>query len=233
MTLKICLINTEKMNSFTEENYLKAIFKLSLSSIKGVNTNALADELNTKPSSVTDMIKKLSEKKLVNHIKYKGVSLSKEGNRIALSIIRKHRLWEVFLVETLNFNWDEVHDLAEELEHIQSDKLTDKLDQFLEFPKYDPHGDPIPDKNGNLNRHKDITLADLEADDQGIIVGVKEHSTKYLKYLESLNLLLGTNVKVNGVIDFDQSMNILVNGSESVSISNQASKNLYIKLIEK
>lgn len=217
------------MNSFTEENYLKAIFKLSLPKTEGVSTNAIAEELSTKASSVTDMIKKLSDKKLVHYIKYKGATLTPKGKKIAVSIIRNHRLWEVFLVDKLNFKWDEVHDFAEELEHIKSDELTERLDAFLEFPKHDPHGDPIPDKNGNINRHQNITLSDLTANKKAIVVGVKEHSVEYLKYLESLNLILGAEIEVVNVIDFDQSMSIIVNNKNKESISHQASKNLIIK----
>ncbi|PCJ24404.1 MAG: iron-dependent repressor [Flavobacteriales bacterium] len=217
------------MNSFTEENYLKAIFKLSSPKADGVSTNAIAEELQTKASSVTDMIKKLSDKKLVKYKKYKGASLTKQGKEIAVSIVRNHRLWEVFLVEKLNFKWDEVHDFAEELEHIISIELTNRLDAFLEFPKYDPHGDPIPDKNGNVYNHKDETLADLKIGAEGVVVGVKEHSKSYLNYLESLNLVLGAEVTINDIVDFDQSMSISVNGKKSVNISHQASKNLIIK----
>jgi len=217
------------MNSFTEENYLKAIFKLSRKISEGVATNSIAEALNTKASSVTDMIKKLSDKKLVNYKKYQGVSLTKEGKKIAVSIIRNHRLWEVFLVDKLNFKWDEVHDFAEDLEHIKSEKLTDQLDAFLEFPKYDPHGDPIPDRDGNITRHQDITLADLKIKEQGVVVGVKEHSKSYLNYLESINLVLGTKIIVTEIIDFDKSMSITVNETETANISYQASKNLIIK----
>ena len=216
------------MNSFTEENYLKAIYKLSSFEPDGVSTNSIADELDTKASSVTDMIKKLSDKKLVKYIKYKGVNLTPSGKKIAVSIIRNHRLWEVFLVNKLNFKWDEVHEFAEELEHIKSDELTDRLEEFLEFPKHDPHGDPIPDKEGNIFHHKDVTLADLKAKEQGIVVGVKEHSKSYLNYLESINLVLGTKIIVNDIVDFDRSMTISIN-NENVNISHQASKNLYIK----
>lgn len=217
------------MNSFTEENYLKAIFKLSHKTTVGVSTNSIAEALNTKASSVTDMVKKLSDKKLVNYKKYQGVNLTDSGKKIAVGIIRNHRLWEVFLVEKLNFKWDEVHELAEDLEHIQSEKLTDQLDAFLEFPKYDPHGDPIPDKDGNINRHQDVTLADLKKNEQGVVVGVKEHSKSYLNYLENINLVLGTEIKVDDIIDFDRSMSITVNTTNEVNISNQASKNLIIK----
>lgn len=217
------------MNSFTEENYLKAIFKLSLGSNKDVSTNAIAEQLDTKASSVTDMIKKLSDKQLVKYVKYKGVSLTEKGKKIAVSIVRSHRLWEVFLAEKLDFKWDEVHEFAEELEHIKSDELTERLDTFLGFPKYDPHGDPIPDKDGNINGHKDITVANLKLNDKGVIVGVKDHSKSYLKYLESLNLILGTEIEVKDIVEFDLSMTLSINKIFSVSISNQASKNLIIK----
>jgi DtxR family Mn-dependent transcriptional regulator len=217
------------MNTYTEENYLKAIFKFSGANSEGVSTNAIAEELNTKASSVTDMVKKLSEKKLVLYKKYKGVTLTNKGRKIAISVIRKHRLWEVFLVDKLDFKWDEVHDIAEQLEHIQSEELVERLDDFLERPKFDPHGDPIPDKDGNLNKHIDIALSDLNKGEKCIIVGVKEHSTKYLKYLESLNLLLGTEIEVKDIVEFDHSMSIKINNKKVTGISHQASKNLIIK----
>ncbi|PCI97880.1 MAG: iron-dependent repressor [Flavobacteriales bacterium] len=217
------------MLTITEENYLKAIFKSSLKETDGVSTNSIAKELETKASSVTDMIKKLSDKKLVNYKKYQGATLTKQGKDIAVSIIRNHRLWEVFLVEKLNFKWDEVHDLAEELEHINSEKLTEQLDAFLEFPKHDPHGDPIPDKNGNINRHNDITLADLQANEIGTVVGVKEQSKSYLNYLENIQLELGAKITVHNIVDFDRSMSASINNGNSINISHQASKNLIIK----
>ena len=213
------------MNSFTEENYLKAIYKLSLNGVQGVSTNAIADKLATKPSSVTDMIKKL-----VSYQKYQGVNLTKKGSDVAVSIIRNHRLWEVFLVEKLNFKWDEVHDLAEELEHINTHKLTERLDEFLGFPKFDPHGDPIPDKDGNIIQHKDVTLSDLIRGEKAVVVGVKEHSKSYLNYLEQLQLVLGVEVEVKDIVEFDATMQILVNNKQ-VIISNQASKNLIVKKI--
>ena len=218
------------MNSFTEENYLKAIYKLSLNGVQGVSTNAIADKSATKPSSVTDMIKKLADKKLVSYQKYQGVNLTKKGSDVAVSIIRNHRLWEVFLVEKLNFKWDEVHDLAEELEHINTHKLTECLDEFLGFPKFDPHGDPIPDKDGNIIQHKDVTLSDLIRGEKAVVVGVKEHSKSYLNYLEQLQLVLGVEVKVKDIVEFDATMQILVNNKQ-VIISNQASKNLIVKKI--
>src|SRR5688572_3663166 len=149
------------MNSHTEENYLKAIFKL-LEKEKGeVSTNAIAEKVNTKAASVTDMLKKLADKKLINYKKYQGVTLTAKGEKIAINIIRKHRLWEVFLVEKLKYKWDEIHDIAEQLEHIQSDSLIDRIDSFLNYPKFDPHGDPIPDLNGNFQQQKSQLLSTI------------------------------------------------------------------------
>ena len=217
------------MNTFTEENYLKAIYKLFQDHGEGVNTNAISDLLQTKASSVTDMIKKLSEKNLVNYKKYQGVTLTSKGKKVAVNIIRKHRLWEVFLVEYLHFKWDEVHEIAEELEHINSDKLIENLERFLDYPKFDPHGDPIPDKEGNVFQHKEISLADLKISESGIIVGVKEHSPKFLQYLEGIQLLLGTKVKLIKRFEYDDSILININDKKEVMLSNKVSRNLYIK----
>lgn len=218
------------MNSLAEENYLKALYKLGGKS-GDVQTNALAEELSTKASSVTDMMKKLAEKKLVNYEPYKGVSLSSQGYLVAINIVRKHRLWEVFLVEKLGFKWDEVHEIAEQLEHIQSVELIEKLDKFLDFPKFDPHGDPIPDKYGSVYQHLELTLAQLEKSERGVVVGVKEHSKAYLNYLDQLNLVLGSEVFIEDKVEFDSSMKVKINNKEIVAISNQATKNLYIKKI--
>ena len=164
------------MQSYTEENYLKVIYHLSEIS-HPVQTNAIADRIQTKAASVTDMIKKLSEKELVHYVKYQGVTLTEKGKLTAINIVRKHRLWEVFLVDKLNFKWDEVHEVAEELEHIQSNLLIERLDEFLDFPKVDPHGDPIPDKNGNFAEMTFTKLSKLKNGDKGNITGVSEHSS--------------------------------------------------------
>src|SRR3954464_4250115 len=141
------------MNTLAEENYLKSIYHLSLNA-DNVSTNQIAASLNTRAASVSDMLKKLADKKLINYAKYQGVNLTAAGEKIAVNIIRKHRLWEYFLVEKLNFKWDEVHDMAEEMEHISSTELIDRLDKFMDYPKRDPHGDPIPDSNGNFKKHQ-------------------------------------------------------------------------------
>tara|TARA_R110001583_G_scaffold160872_1_gene312747 strand:+ start:16564 stop:17229 length:666 start_codon:yes stop_codon:yes gene_type:complete len=212
----------------TEENYLKSIYSLEISSSKNVSTTVLAKKMKTKASSVTDMIKKLADKNLVDYEKYKGVSLTKRGNTIAVKIVRKHRLWEVFLVNKLDYNWDEVHEIAEQLEHIKSLSLIDRIDKYLEFPTHDPHGDPIPDKNGNIEHHKNVMLSSIQVGDSCVVIGVKDSSTSFLKFLDNSNIRLGSTIKINSIEDFDNSMNIESNNI-SFSISHQISKNLFVK----
>lgn len=214
-----------------EETYLKTIYKLSSNNINDVSTNELADELDTKASSVTDMMQKLSSKDLLVYKKYKGVKLTDLGKKVAINIVRKHRLWEFFLVEKLNFKWDEVHELAEQLEHIKSDKLTNSLDEFLDFPKFDPHGDPIPDKDGNLPKMEETYLvSELEVGMKGVIVGVNHSEKEFLQYLEELNLNLGVEIQVSRAFAFDRSKIILANGND-FTLSHEASKKILVKKI--
>lgn len=215
-----------------EENYLKAIYSLTSENNKEANTNLLAEHLTTKASSVTDMAKRLSEKGLIHYVPYKGLSLSDEGRKIALQIIRKHRLWESFLVQKLKFKWDEVHDIAEQLEHIQSEQLTDRLDEFLGFPKTDPHGDPIPDKNGEFLKQENVILANLPIGSSAQIVGVKDSSSQFLQYLETQKLVLGTRVEPMTRFPFDQSTQLKVDDNQIITISVLVSKNLIVKPIE-
>lgn len=216
------------MYSLSEENYLKAIFHLEMKYSGGVSTNALAEEMETKASSVTDMVKRLSEKKLVKYKKYQGVKLSEEGKKAAVGVIRRHRLWEYFLVEKLNFGWDEVHEVAEQLEHIQSEKLVRELDRFLEYPKRDPHGDPIPDAEGNFAKISKVLLAECKVGEQGVIVGVKDSSASFLRYLDKTSIALGSKIKLLGKEDFDQSMEVTIN-SKTFTLSHKSASNLYIK----
>lgn len=212
----------------SEENYLKVIYHLSLISEKGISTNAIAKKLQTKASSVTDMIKKLSEKKVVSYKKYHGVNLTTSGKKIAANVIRKHRLWEVFLVDKLNFSWDEVHEVAEQLEHIQSKKLTNELDAFLGFPKQDPHGDPIPDSEGNLNVIEKSLLSSLAIGEYGICVGVNDSSSQFLRFLDKQKIMLGDEIMVLEKESFDGSLQIKI-ADEKLSISQKIANNLYIK----
>ncbi|MGI4750323.1 MAG: metal-dependent transcriptional regulator [Janthinobacterium lividum] len=216
--------------SFTEENYLKAIYHLSAENSNPVNTNQIASVLNTKAASVTDMIKKLSAKNLIDYERYQGVSLTENGKIIALKIIRKHRLWEFFLVEKLAFGWDEVHELAEQLEHIQSAKLINRLDEFLGFPATDPHGDPIPDQYGMIKNCSTKSVSSLNLGDNGPICGVKEHSPLFLQYLEKMNLKIGRNICVEEIIAFDETVVLSIENGQKINISKEAAKNILIAL---
>ena len=212
--------------TLSEENYLKAIYHLSADHKAPVNTNSIAQSTQNTAASVTDMLKKLTEKELVIYEKYKGVRLSEKGRKIAVSIVRKHRLWETFMVEKLQFAWDEVHEVAEQLEHVRSEKLIDALDTFLNHPKYDPHGDPIPSKDGILaNKHRPL-LSALEIGQSAVIVGVKEHSSDFLKYLAHQKLILGTSFKLISKFDFDLSYQIELLNGEKISISSKVAQNI-------
>lgn len=218
------------MLTHSEENYLKTIFHLFKIDNQWVSTNAIANRMETKASSVTDMIKKLSEKGFVNYQKYQGVSLTEEGKMTATMVVRKHRLWEVFLVEKLGFSWAEVHHVAEELEHIKSEKLINKLDEFLGFPKEDPHGDPIPDANGEIFISEKSLLAEIEPNQECICVGVKDTSSEFLQYLDRQNIALGKLIKINSKENFDNSMVIEVN-QNMIMISQKIANNILVKKI--
>lgn len=214
--------------TISEENYLKVIYHLSLVSPKGINTNAIAGMLDTKASSVTDMLKKLSEKDLVSYVKYQGVSLTEKGLYSAKMIVRKHRLWEVFLVEKLKFSWDEVHEIAEELEHIKSEKLVNKLDVFLGFPEFDPHGDPIPNANGEIKKLQKKLLSEAELKVPCQCVGVKDTSVDFLQFLDKKNIALGTTITIVEKEPFDETLKIEIN-SKIITISNKIASNLYVQ----
>ena len=213
----------------SEENYLKTIFSVFMQTQNNVSTNEIANLLDTSPASVTEMIKKLQEKNLVIYEKYNGVRLSNEGETKAITIIRKHRLWETFLVRKLDFSWSEVHDIAEQLEHIKSEKLIDKLDQLLNYPKFDPHGDPIPSKNGVFNYQERISIFEMDVNEEGIIMGVSLDNKDFLDYLTKLKISIGTRIKVIEIIKFDQSMKIEFD-SKTEHISKEIAENILIKI---
>ena len=216
------------MLSQAEENYLKEIYALGEETHELLSTNSIAKKMKTKASSATDMLQKLSNKGLVNYTKYKGARLSRKGETIAMTIVRKHRLWETFLVEKLGYNWDEVHDIAEQLEHIQSKTLTNRLDAFLEYPTRDPHGHPIPNINGKIVTSESIILADLNINEEGILIGVKDASDNFLKYLNKINITIGDNIKILDIEPFDNSVTIS-SDTKQITISGNVAKNLYIK----
>ncbi len=215
--------------TLSEENYLKAIYHLSAASPDGVTTNSIAEKMETKASSVTDMLKKLAVKKLITHRKYQGVLLTDQGRKAAKMIVRKHRLWEVFLVEKLHFTWDEVHDIAEQLEHIKSEKLVDRLDEFLGFPTHDPHGDPIPNASGEIKKVEKYLLADLAPEQKGICAGVKDTSADFLKYLNRNGIGLGSEITILAREDFDKSLRVSVDGAE-LQLSQKISENIFVTL---
>ncbi|WP_373516696.1 metal-dependent transcriptional regulator [Pricia sp.] len=213
----------------SEENYLKAIYHLGKGTGELVSTNAIAEQMRTKPSSVTDMMKKLSDKNLVAYRRYQGVSLTDSGKISALSILRKHRLWEVFLVEKLDFAWNEVHEVAEQLEHIKSEQLIDKLDQHLGFPKVDPHGDPIPSKNGEFKKFVKKLLDEVAVGTEGVCIGVKDSSVAFLNFLDKNHIALGDKIQVLDKEEFDGSLHLKVR-DRRIHISSQIAGNLYIEI---
>jgi len=215
--------------TLAEENYLKTIFHLERKLKSEVSTNALAERMQTRASSVTDMMQKLADKKMLVYKKYKGVQLTEKGKKAAAYVVRKHRLWEVFLVDKLNFHWDEVHEIAEQMEHINSVELIKRLDAFLGHPDFDPHGDPIPDKDGNIKKAEKRLLSELIKNQIGICVGVKESSPEYLQYLDKKKISIGTKINVLGKEFFDGSMMIQV-GRDQFFVSKQIAENLYVQI---
>jgi DtxR family Mn-dependent transcriptional regulator len=216
------------MYTLAEENYLKAIYKLSLQA-DNVSTNQIAASLATKASSVSDMLRKLADKLLINYTRYQGVSLTKAGEKVAVNIIRRHRLWEFFLVEKLKFKWDEVHEMAEEMEHISSTELIDRLDEFMGFPARDPHGDPIPDCHGNFKINDLKPISAIAVNTTGIISGVRDHSATFLQYLEKQQLMIGKKIQVKEIITYDNTV-VLQMDNKTLQISRDVANNLLIAL---
>jgi len=213
--------------SSSEENYLKAIFHLQMESAT-VSTTALAQELEAKPASITDMMKKLSAKGVLNYKPYYGFYLNIEGKKVALGIIRRHRLWEFFLSEKLGFNWNEVHAVAEEMEHVSSKKLIDKLDEFLGFPQFDPHGDPIPDSKGRFKAHNKISLDQLPPNQAAQVVQVSNQSDDMLQLLKHKNISIGTSIEVKKHFEFDHSLQVKLKPNRLETISEQLAKNIFV-----
>jgi DtxR family transcriptional regulator, Mn-dependent transcriptional regulator len=213
--------------SSSKENYLKAIFHLQEED-GIVTTNALANELQTRAASVTDMLKKLKTQKLLLYEKYKGFKLSHEGKKVAVQIIRKHRLWEFFLVEKLRFGWEEVHEMAEELEHISSKKLVDRLDEFLGFPKTDPHGDPIPDSSGKISMKQQVSLLDLPLNVSAEVSNISDQSAQMLDLLKHKSIAIGTKLEVRKKFAFDNSIELKIKNQPAITISENVAKNVFV-----
>lgn len=217
-----------EMLSSTEEDYLKTIYNLQQESQNVVSTNEISNSLNIKASTVTDMLKRLSSKKLIKYKPYYGTSLTKKGNDLALALVRKHRLWETFLVEHLGFEWSEVHDIAEQMEHVNSDKLINNLDKFMGFPKVDPHGDPIPSEKGEIEYSDFKSLCETPVGNSVSFCGVGDSSSEFLEYLTSINLTLGKKITIFEVIDYDESIRINTE-NEIITLSKKVGKNILVK----
>ena len=219
------------MKSVSVEDYLKAIYHLSKDVNGNIATSDIAKKLHVRASSTTEMLSKLESKQLVSRKKYYGVNLTEEGSQIAIMLVRKHRLWEVFLSEILNFKWEEVHELAEQLEHIDSDELINRLDNFLGNPKFDPHGDPIPDAAGNFILRQTFVLSEVKKGAQVSILRVRKSSKEFLEYLSKTKLVIGIHLLIQEKMPFDNSLKILINNRE-ISISEKVADNLLVKLLK-
>jgi DtxR family Mn-dependent transcriptional regulator len=217
------------MNSLSEENYLKAIYRLSQKDGEKITPTSIAEALNNNPASVIDMLRKLSEKKLVNYDKVKGARLTERGGKVAVEVVRKHRLWEVFLLEKLGYSWDEVHDIAEQLEHVHHPDLADKMDKFLGYPNYDPHGDPIPDKNGKLPVKKAVPLNEVAVGKKIKVVNVSDNSPAFLKYLDKQEIGLNTVLAVIEVQEFDQSLLVELKNKKEIFLSREACSKIFVE----
>jgi DtxR family transcriptional regulator, Mn-dependent transcriptional regulator len=216
--------------SAAEENYIKSIYKLE-DGQEPVTTNALAYELDTKPASVTDMAKKLKDKKLIAYEKYQGINLTPDGRKAALQIIRRHRLWECFLVDKLSFSWEEVHELAEELEHVRSEKLTNRLSEFLGNPVFDPHGDPIPDAQGKLGKPRTQTTLHKAKGSRVEVTAVSDKVTALLEFLNAKGIRLGTQLDIIERYGFDNSIEIKIRNQPAFTISEQVAKSIMVRQI--
>ncbi|HEX3167651.1 MAG TPA: metal-dependent transcriptional regulator [Chitinophagaceae bacterium] len=213
--------------STSEENYLKTIFHLQTKE-DNVSTNELAEKLQAKPASITDMMKKLKTRKLVNYQPYQGFRLTPDGKKVALSIIRRHRLWEYFLAEKLKFNWDEVHEIAEQMEHVSSKKLIDKLDEYLGYPKFDPHGDPIPDTNGKMETGKQVNLSDLPVDKPAKVCFIANQTELLMEHLNEKKMNIGVSIVVKRKFSYDDSLEIKLD-NKVLTISDQLAKNIFVR----
>lgn len=215
-------------HTLTEENYLKSIYRLSQAEGDKITLTLIAEELDVNAASAVDMIKKLTEKKLISYDKIKGAKLTEKGSRVAIQIVRKHRLWEVFLQHKLGYGWDEIHDMAEQLEHIQHDDLADRLDKFLGYPDYDPHGDPIPKSNGEVPNSFQTLLSQIEVGKICRVAAVKDTSPTFLQYLRQLNVSIGTKIKVIDKIAFDGSVSIQIGRDFKTIVSQKFAESLLV-----
>jgi DtxR family Mn-dependent transcriptional regulator len=214
--------------SLADENYLKAVFHLS--GDKAAPTGLLAEYLNVSAASVTDKMKRLQEKGYVNYQKSRGVVLTETGTRIALNVIRKHRLWEQFLVSVLGFKWDEVHEIAEQLEHIDSDELVERIDRYLGYPKVDPHGDPIPDKKGEISEPDLVLLGEVTEGRSARIAAVANHDPEFLQFLDKKGLILHQELTLKSREPYDGTLILALEGKKNVTLSERVASQIWVAL---
>jgi len=216
------------MQTHSEENYLKTIYLLSKQSNDKVSVTALASALANNPASVIVMLKKLIKKNLIDYDKNIGVRLNETGNKAAVQIIRRHRLWELFLQNKFGYTWDEVHEIAEQMEHVHDEQLADRLDKFLDFPQFDPHGEAIPKANGQMPDIKVKTLQEVQVGKVCKVASVKDTSKSFLQYLYRLNIGIGTTIKVIERIDFDGSLIIMIENSTKATVSEKFIESIFV-----
>ena len=215
------------MISLTEENYLKALYRLSQEK-KEITVKDIAKSLGIKMPTVNSMVKKLAEKKFIRYEKYKAIELTEKGKKQALYILRKHRLTELFLSKVMGMGWEEVHDIAEQIEHIQSDRFFDRIDEMLSHPQFDPHGEPIPDSNGKLPVHKSFPLSEGKINQVYRLSGVANHDASFLQFLDSLGLQLGAHIEIKEIQEFDKSMGVKLNNKNKTIFSYTVCRNLLV-----
>jgi DtxR family Mn-dependent transcriptional regulator len=219
------------MSTISKENYLKAIYNYKNSEGETATTSNLAKDLEVSNAAISDMAKKLSDSGLITYEKYKGMELTSKGERIALNVIRRHRLWELFLMKVLELNWSDIHDEAERLEHHTSESLIDKIDEYLNYPEFDPHGHPIPKKNGMFPKSpKIILLSNAELNRNYIFVRVNDRKSELISFLTNLGITLNTNLTVLEKFNFDESIVVRIN-DRKISLSKKVSENMYVQLI--
>ncbi len=214
-------------NSQTEENYLKALYNLANENDE-VNASDLSQNLGVSMPTVNSMVKRLADRDYLLYQKYRPLKLTREGKMAAAGIIRKHRLTEMFLVEKMGFGWEEVHDIAEQIEHIQSERYFDRMDELLGFPRFDPHGSPIPDENGEVISQDLIALSDCRVGDKLELKALNQSSEELLKYLNDKELAIGTRLEVIAREEFDESMEIRYAGDKQTVLSIKVCKRLML-----
>lgn len=219
------------MDNISQEDYLTAIYR-NLDEAGEIKPNLLAEKLEISNAAVTDMLRKLSRDGFVNYKKYKSIKLTSEGESYAKNMLRRHRIWEVFLHQSLGMSWDKVHEEAEKLEHSSSDELINLLEEFLDYPEFDPHGYPIPDKNGKIKKSKSvIPLTELNENDSAKVIRVNDDVKNLLSYITKIGISLGKEITIKDKLEYDGSILIRINGND-INLSNKVASNIFVEKIK-